>query len=437
MLQDLVGNQKVERIAILVSYNGTSKFLGAPKILTGTGENIANAVYNTLVDWEVHEKIAGMGFDTTSSNTGNKSGACLYLQKMIGRNLINLACRHHIYEIVLRSVFDLKLSTSSAPDVLIFDRFRKSWINLDKKLFKSGIEDETVQQLISSEECEDLKMFCQLQLTRPQIRDDYKEFLKLSLTFLGEAGGAFFTPGPTSHARWMAKGIYSLKLFLFRDQFSMRKKELNGIRDVCVFIILLYVKVWFGCTNAIVAPNQDLCFIKNVIKYKEKDSTVSNAILQKIKNHLWYLSEQTVALAFFDVAVCLDEKKLMVQQLKSREPIIKLKDGRSSNNEAIFIDAKLSDFVSHRTKQFFTSFGLPHDFLQFEPSTWESNEDFQECLRFCHQLPVVNDTAERGVKFMKDYNKVLTNNEEEKQMVLQIVESYKKKYPNANKNNLI
>lgn len=134
LLADLVGNTKVERIAILVSYDGTSEFLGAPKIPSSSGENIAAAVQNILIQWNISDRIAAMGFNTTSSNTGEKTGACLHLQQIFDRKLINLACRHHVYELVLRAVFELKLGTTSAPEVPIFERFGKLW----KKIYSEN-----------------------------------------------------------------------------------------------------------------------------------------------------------------------------------------------------------------------------------------------------------------------------------------------------------
>jgi hypothetical protein len=53
-------------------------------------------------------------------------------------------------------------------------------------------------------------------------RDDYKEFLELSILFLGgDIPGYFFKqPGAMHHARWMSKVIYSLKMWMFRKQFD-------------------------------------------------------------------------------------------------------------------------------------------------------------------------------------------------------------------------
>jgi len=38
-------------------------------------------------------------------------------------------------------------------------------------------------------------------------------------------------------------------------------------------------------------------------------------------------------------------------------------------------------------------------------------------------LRIVDDTAERGVKLVEEYNSLLTNDEEEKQFILQVVEA--------------
>ncbi|CAH0550908.1 unnamed protein product [Brassicogethes aeneus] len=72
-----LGRSNVYKLAVLVSYNGTAKFLGAPKIESGTGKNIAQAVHNTLVEWDISEKVVASSFDTTSSNTGLQQGACI------------------------------------------------------------------------------------------------------------------------------------------------------------------------------------------------------------------------------------------------------------------------------------------------------------------------------------------------------------------------
>jgi len=66
-------------------------------------------------------------------------------------------------------------------------------------------------------------------------------------------------------------------------------------------------------------------------------------------------------------------------------------------------------------------------FLEQHPSMWDENEDFQKGLEIVNTFRVTNDTANRGVKLMDEYNKVLTKNEDQKQYVLQVVEDYRRR----------
>lgn len=437
MLPDITGREKVERIAVLVSFNGTSKFLGAPKLESSTGENIAIAVHGLLMEWNLIDRVKAMAFDTTSSNTGIHNGACNLLQSFSGLELMPLPCRHHIYEILLRDVFELKLGKSSAPEVPVFERFATAWKHINKKIFKNGLEDVTVRSAISDSECDDIKKFCRDQLTKNHCRADYKEMLELVLAFLGDTTITFRSPGPTSHARFMGKAIYDLKIFLFREQFQVSKVQWNGIRDVCIFIIRLYVRAWFGCTNAIASPNQDINFMKDCIRYAQIDAPLSAKIVEKMGTHLWYLSHEAVALAFFDSSVPLEEKRAMIGRLTSETPAVMLIDGRKLLHPENISQYNLSDFVSIKTKMFFVRFDISAGFLDSDPSTWASNAEFQKGLEFCRNLFVDNDVAERGVKFMKDFNRVLTNDEEGKQFLFQAIENYRKKHPNYHKSCLV
>lgn len=105
-------------------------------------------------------------------------------------------------------------------------------------------------------------------------------------------------PGPTSQARWMAKALYLLKMFILREQygFGSTRNEFNTVRDVCISIVVLYAKAWYGCENAVTAANRDLLFMKVDIAYAKIDKSLSDASLDKIQNHLWYLSEEVRSL---------------------------------------------------------------------------------------------------------------------------------------------
>lgn len=80
-LTDLIGSGKVDRTAILVTGQNIEKLLAVPKSDHSTGEAQASAVFDSLKEWNLVENITAMCFDTTASNTGIRSGACVLLEK--------------------------------------------------------------------------------------------------------------------------------------------------------------------------------------------------------------------------------------------------------------------------------------------------------------------------------------------------------------------
>lgn len=83
---------------------------------------------------------------------------------------------------------------------------------------------------------------------------------ELASIFLGGTSpqnAKFKVPGAVHHARWLAKAIYCLKMFIFRKQFHLSKKELNALREVCVFIVTTYIQGWYIAPAGINAPNND------------------------------------------------------------------------------------------------------------------------------------------------------------------------------------
>src|SRR5215469_526113 len=84
----------------------------------------------------------------------------------------------------------------------------------------------------------------------------------------------------------------------FKNMFTSVTMQNNcggqkGSKDVCLFIVLLYVKPWLECTVVTKAPNQDLRFLKMLKEYEKVDATISKASISKFSNHLWYLCEET------------------------------------------------------------------------------------------------------------------------------------------------
>jgi hypothetical protein len=69
----------------------------------------------------------------------------------------------------------------------------------------------------------------------------------------------------------------------------------------------------------------------------------------------------------------------------------------------------------------FQRFRISLDFLQKDPSLWKTTTKYKEAKNIISTLKVVNDSAERGVKLMKEFNDKFTKQEELKQYVLQVI----------------
>lgn len=241
------------------------------------------------------------------------------------------------------------------------------------------------------------------------------------------------------HARWMAKAIYSLKIFIFRNQFPLSMQEINNLRHVCIFLILVYIRVWFSCSLAIQAPNNDLEMVKKLLHYKDVNQSVSQKALKKIGDHMWYLNEELAPLALFDNNVSDEIKKKMCTAMLRNPQSQLIKDKRyivEVKNLESFLEKDLSAFVSKKSLTLFQIFDLPYDFLEVDVGAWSKTESYKENLEFFRELTVVNDVAERGIALIEEYNNCLTKNEDQLQYLLQVVQEHRRRFPNFNKETL-
>lgn len=142
----------------------------------------------------------------------------------------------------------------------MFQRFGQNWSSINRSRYESGLAVDSISSVLGPVR-DDLTRFIQRQLTDFQPRDDYRELLQLSLLFLGAECSADLNvqaPGAFHRARWMAKLIYCLKIFLFRSQFRMTARELSALGHFNTFVLKVYLKAWFTCACASSAPQNDL-----------------------------------------------------------------------------------------------------------------------------------------------------------------------------------
>jgi len=94
---------------------------------------------------------------------------------------------------------------------------------------------------------------------------------------------------------------------------------------------------------------------------------------------------------------------------------------------------QLQDMASTNTRRFFQKLNLQHSFLDADPATWLELEDFQTAAAFVQGIAIINDHAERGVALIQEYNRSLTQDEEQLQFLLQVVSRHHAQFPDSKK----
>lgn len=92
-------------------------------------------------------------------------------------------CRHHVFEIIIQSVFvGSKFASSSGPDIPLFKRFKNQWKTIDLTQFSIWSTDVKTS-IVLNDVRQQVLIFAREKLRGDFPRDDYKEFLELVVIF--------------------------------------------------------------------------------------------------------------------------------------------------------------------------------------------------------------------------------------------------------------
>ena len=452
-----------ERLTVVVGNSQKLKLLGVPFYKSGTdrkcGEIIADLTSSLLTSWNCASNIVNMTFDTTASNTGSVTAACVSIQQKLDRALLWSACRHHVGEIILTHIFqDLKVEISKSPEVSLFSRFRKHYDLLphtsDQPLsrFDSCSLSDAAKEHVIVLKTEALQ---KAQSEQPIRRDDYLEFIELCLVFLdGLEEGKVITfrrPGALHKARWMAKLLYSIKICLLEQHIAKLPSgtivtacQIAKIRDFVNFATLIYSTWWLSCNSAVDAPWNDLKLIHSLLRYEAVNSTVAKSALRAFKQHLWYLTADLVPLALFSQLVPPAERRALADKLLTLDPSsASLKPtqrfgtgfGKPVFPSNVTESTTLADLVGPDSWHTIHILQIDTSFLADDVQSWPDNPAYQTSMSNVLAINVTNDCAERGVKLSSDFLSS-ARSEEHYQNVLQVVEHDRKRQPNLRKRKL-
>jgi len=450
-----------ERLVVSVGNNTSNKLLGVPAYQPGTdkrcGTIIASATVELLHSWECADTVVNMTFDTTASNTGHVSAACVSLQQSLGRALLWSACRHHVGEVILTQVFDdLHIEVSRSPEYTVFSKFKKQFNKIphgsDEILspFDSTPSYFSVAETLSNiTQWKDSAIAVAITTAEHQ-REDYKEFSELCLLYLdrSERNFQFRRPGAVHKARWMSKILYSIKMVLLEKQIHLmhpgpimpasQQKKLRSFTD---FVCLIYINWWMTCRSAVDAPYNDLSLYQNLLKYTAISSDIAGSAVKALKRHLWYLCPEMVTLAIFSDGTPKPEIQYLVEKLLAVKPPDDLKlpqdrygtgFGKPKFPDAITERTRLGDLVTGDSWFIVQLLEMDMDFLNDDIENWPGHPAFLISKEKTTCLNVVNDSAERSVKLSADFIEA-AKSEEHYQNILQVVESHRKETPNLRK----
>ena len=140
-------------------------------------------------------------------------------------------------------------------------------------------------------------------------RGDYEELLELAKVCLGGAVARkrgytfnFSRPGAEYHARWMSKCLYVLKFSLLQRQIpSLTTASKKKINTMSSFIMFTYLSYLFTSPSLTRAASNDLKMFQDLSSFKRVNKAVSESCLLVLQRHTWYLTEDLVPVALFNI----------------------------------------------------------------------------------------------------------------------------------------
>lgn len=400
-------------------------------------------------------------FDTTSVNTGTKQGIVGNLELSMDKKLLQLACRHHIFELLACACCTVVYGTdgkSTCPSEPVFEVLKKEWESIDKS---SRENYRTVIKRCSREISSRVSSTIQYleswleNNNKSCLRGDYKEMVVLALLFLKESSSetvSIMSPGACHHARWMSRVIYTLKIAIFQRQLQnvFDLELIEKITSLALFLCLFYSKSWLCAASRTDAPKMDLMLIKDLQKvinipekYPKYFGEFADKVQTKFADHLWYLSERLVPLCLFSDLTTVQEKQSV------RQALLKFQGMDTSRNMlmpcfSLSASSKyqLKDFVGPDSWTFFQLLSKSSSqtqgcrsnsqFIIEHSSSWPNNPSYNLVRERVERLTVVNDPAERALALLTEFHsKNAPQDEEQRQYLLKVVKELRERQGNA------
>lgn len=207
-----------------------------------------------------------------------------------------------------------------------------------------------------------------------------------------------------------------------------------GLSEFNIFLVKIYLEHWFTSTLAAQAALNDVKLIEQLKQYRQINSSLAEAALKIMSRHMWYLSDITLGLSFFDPRHSEESLAKMAASLDrtgDQQNLFR----KVLNNDDDELD--VTNMVSQNTCKFFEIVGVDYDFIRSPPSCWHENDDYIKIKEIANNLTVVNDPAERAIGLLKTVNNTLTMDSTQQNNLIQVIEKFNQNHPNGNKGTIL
>ena len=168
-----------------------------------------------------------------------------------------------------------------------------------------------------------------------------------------------------------------------------------------------------------------------MLRYKHSDTDVAGAVLKALDRHQWYLVPELVVFSLCCDRLNSSEKEAIAAKLLEIPVSQRFPAGKPSFPHCKYtMETQVSSLITHRSWLVFHRLGVDDThWLHLPSSEWKTNDHFKIFDAFVHQVKVVNDPAERAVQMISEYASKVTQDEEQRQWLLQCVEDSRKNNP--------
>ena len=97
----------------------------------------------------------------------------------------------------------------------------------------------------------------------------------------------------------------------------------------------------------------------------------------------------------------------------------------------------LADFVTKNTRRFFLKMKMDQKFLMKDPGSQNDQPGYLMARKLVQGIQVTNDTAERGVALIQEYNWLVMHDEDQLQFLMQMVTEHRHAFPDCKKSALL